>query len=545
MLEHKSYMNNLMLRIQFVIIIFISYRFLFTNCQDPYKTLACLYPRLFSMQNGNNLLICKEGIFIYDPNFDQKISFDPLKKEITDNLEVELITISQYPNNGNIIIITKDKFYFLSSEGKVIFDDDLNLNIFLAGSGCEYYTLVPYKYENNYNFIVGFINNDKYFDIIYYKINISQQKIEIIKDYVPEIKNSLGYRQTNLYHGFDCEIMHSNVKGEVITCFHFDNFPGEIGAFSLYLSSSNIELIEDLCILHSITNIQPKFLKSVVSPDKTKALVVFSDMMAKGYYMTYDINSKEFSSEENYSNLNINYPSNIQVQYFSQTHEYIFSNTDQKNFKLAKFDENMNIIINDKLNSDNEKDFSLDGNSYGIYFYNIFFIPENNTYSFIMDTNLQGIIISRFFLLPKEFTPQKIYNNSFISYTESIPDNFPSLSSSNLPSTEYSSIITSSMVSTTYSEIQTIYPSIITTIPSTIIIKSTSNIITTIPSTIIIKSSSNIITTIPSTIIIKSSSDLITTIPSTIIIKSSSNIITTIPSTIIIKSSSNLITTIS
>ena len=322
MFGYLIFKNNFTLRIQYIFV-FITYCFLLTNCEDL-KTLPCLYPRLYIMQNGNNLLVCKEGIHIYNQNYDlsHELFFNPFNVEISDNNEAEFINISQYPNNGYIIITTKNKFYFLSSEGQKIFDDDISFNN--DGTIGEYFTLVPYIFEDNFNFITGYINTDKYFEIIYYKINISRQKIEKIKEFVPEIKNILGYRQGNLYNGFDCQMMHSDFKGDVLTCFHFDIYPGEIGAFSLYLKSSDIELIEDLCSLHTITNIQPKYLKSVTSPDKSKALIVFSDMISKGYYMYYEINSKEFSSEEQYSNINVFNPSAIQVQYFSQTHEYIF-----------------------------------------------------------------------------------------------------------------------------------------------------------------------------------------------------------------------------
>ena len=86
-------------------------------------------------------MCCKDGIYTYNFNFQEQLHFYKFTKKMLNKEEAIFITISQYSNNGNVIIITKEKFYFLSSEGEVIFEDDLILD----NSG-NYYTLVPFKY---------------------------------------------------------------------------------------------------------------------------------------------------------------------------------------------------------------------------------------------------------------------------------------------------------------------------------------------------------------------------------------------------------------
>ena len=139
------------------------------NCQDYFFSLNCIYPRAYSMQNGNHLIACSNGIYIFDSNLKENLNFIQFNTTISIEKEAELITISQYTNNEYIIVITKNKFYLLSSEGQLIFDYDINIDN--EGQTEDYFTLVPYKYENNYNFIVGFINTNKFIDIIYYKRN--------------------------------------------------------------------------------------------------------------------------------------------------------------------------------------------------------------------------------------------------------------------------------------------------------------------------------------------------------------------------------------
>ena len=112
-------------------------------------------------------------------------------------------------------------------------------------------------------------------------------------------------------------------------------------------------------------------------------------MNGNGYYVIYDINNVEFSSElsQYMYNFGGEFPSSVQIQYFKQTHEYIFSFSKLKSLKMAKFDADMNIIIDEGLNSQIEYDFAFDENTYGINFHNIVFIPEYHTYVMIMDSN--------------------------------------------------------------------------------------------------------------------------------------------------------------
>ena len=123
-------------------IIIIFYLFSILNCQEYFNSLKCLYPRCLSLCNGKNLVCCKDGIYIYDSNF-KELNIAKFGTEITDYKEADFITISQYTNNEYVILLTKNKFYFLSSDGEEIFNDDIELdNVDHIGL---YFTLVPYK----------------------------------------------------------------------------------------------------------------------------------------------------------------------------------------------------------------------------------------------------------------------------------------------------------------------------------------------------------------------------------------------------------------
>ena len=500
-------------------IIIISYLFLIINCQTEFLTLICLFPRSFSLYNGNNLLCCKNGIYCYNSNFSEQLYFKEFTTQIANNVDADLTTISQYENNGYAILLTKDKFYFLYSNGKVKFSTDIELD-----NGGKYYTLVPYRNGSDYCFMVGFINSSGNLNIKYYKINISVEQIELIKDYKPSLITINGNIVTkNRYNGFDCQLMNSDTYGEIITCFHFDLFPGEIGVFSLYLNSS-LEIIDgSIKLLQFESN--PKFLKTVASPDKTKILIAFSDSNSKGYYLKYDINSADFTSEIiEYMNIGGDYPYTVQIQYFRQTHEYIFSVTNKRIFKMAKFDIDMNIM-DDGLGSQTENDFSFSRyDIYGLNLYSIVLIPEYKDYAFIMDTNMGGNTTSRFYFLPDYFSPSTLYP---------IEDIIPTTIITTIPTTIITTIPTTIITTIPTTIITTIPTTILTTIPTTIITTIPTIILTTIPTTILTTIPTTILTTIPTAIITTIPTTILTTIPTTIIFYTSTSLLSTFPETVI------------
>ena len=61
-----------------------------------------------------------------------------------------------------------------------------------------------------------------------------------------------------------------------------------------------------------------------------------------------------------------NYASGLLVQYFPRTQEYILSSNNEKEFKIAKLDKNMNRIQNENINSGSTSDFSLGTDYYGV-----------------------------------------------------------------------------------------------------------------------------------------------------------------------------------
>ena len=156
----------------FIFIYYLLFLLLKSNC-NYYKTIPYATPHHYKMNNGNNLLVCSKGIYIFDYLFEEQISHIDFEKEIISIEDSRFITIEQFGNNesGYISILTKDKFYFLKSDGSLIFDDNLLVNCIGV-----IYNLVLYKNENNYYFILGYLNDNSKFNLGHYNINIQSKK---------------------------------------------------------------------------------------------------------------------------------------------------------------------------------------------------------------------------------------------------------------------------------------------------------------------------------------------------------------------------------
>ena len=92
---------------------------------------------------------------------------------------------------------------------------------------------------------------------------------------------------------------------DILECFCFHTYPHEMAAFSINMNSEGLELIDDSLAYLNLDE-QGRFIKSIPSPDKSKALIGFSTISSKGYYTIYDSNSSSFSDPVYYMNCGYN-----------------------------------------------------------------------------------------------------------------------------------------------------------------------------------------------------------------------------------------------
>ena len=222
---HKTIYNML------VLILFSFMRNI--KCHENIFNLTCKYPHYFQLNNGYNLLCCSKGIYTYDYEFDQILYNHPFDTEVSET-EAEYIVIDQYSDDegGNVIVLGQNKFYYLDNKGDFIFDADISL----TNNAGFHYTLVPYKRNTDYNFIVGIFDSSNQIILNNYKINSIGK--EIIKDneIKPNIKNSYLWNPT-FFYGIECKRMKSNKYENILVCFLVDNSKAQIMVYSFFINN--------------------------------------------------------------------------------------------------------------------------------------------------------------------------------------------------------------------------------------------------------------------------------------------------------------------
>ena len=385
----------------FIFIYYLFFLFLKSNC-NYYKEISFSLPHHYTMNNGNNLLVCTKGIYIFDYLFEEEISHHDFEKEITSIEDSRFITIKQYGNNdgGYISILTRDKFYFLKSNGNLIFKDNISIN----NSGVNY-NLVLYKNGNNYFFILGYLNDNSKFNLAYYYININKKAIELFKNYEANWSNDVS-NSVNISNAFNCNIMHSLNKGNVLSCFYYDKAIKGICSISFDISN-NFSIYEDLRKCETnIDDIEILYIQLELNEEKYYSLIGLAGYNKNVYYINFNINSVSFS---NYSlcfyNCGTN-PEHLNLKYISQTKEYIFSCFGESIFRVSKFDKNMNIV-----NSYSNGIFFFcpqhDCHDCENFFYNILYLPPFESYNCLIDTNCQQTNTTSFHLI-NSFNPTSI-----------------------------------------------------------------------------------------------------------------------------------------
>ena len=366
--------------IYFLIILYLIRRTLFQEKLFEFK-----YSKFFELYNGNYLLCTEDGIYIYDYEFKKNLSDYKFTTKIQSREDFEFVSFAQYSieDGGKIIVLYKEKIYFLEQSGSIIIESPFNVT--QTGS---YYTLVPYKDGREYYFIVGYLNYKIY--IGYYKFDIQTKSIFMINMLGPNIPNNYNCEQESSLNGFSCNIMCSKKFGKVLTCFYERvNF---FGVTSFYIG--NFSIIEELPTLNDKT-VFPLMIHSDISEDKSKALICHLESSSKdGYCSYYDINEHKLSNLTKYSDNCSRFPSTLNIFYSKRSKEYICSCYSYlSTFTIVKFDENFNIIKSDN-------NIQLSGCSFE--FVSIIYSYQNNNYSLISSCGEYNAI--------KLYTLQDIFN---------------------------------------------------------------------------------------------------------------------------------------
>ena len=351
------------------------------------------YPKALTLYNGYQLLVTSKGIYSFEPdlsniafhyNFteEQKFSTDITNFKNTIN-QVELAQFNG-ENGGKkyVICLANNIIYFINETGEIIFYKELENKVEADYS----ITLVAYKYNSGYYFVIMYNNIDADFNTkvlaFYYKI-VNENNIQIITSRTFQLINNLNLKCIS------CHAMFTSGNSKSLICF-LNAINGNYYYFNAYAidpdQNFNYVFTAEAPLFETEFS-AAKVIKSCINDEQTKALVCYTlennDIDVKCFYYNSQENtlSKIFINV-NYCNTNI-YGFNI--FFFHQSNEYIFSCVDssQEKFSMRRLDINFNLI-NDDDNNFLKRSFS-DCDNYD--FFSIIYISNYNVYSGIFNSN--------------------------------------------------------------------------------------------------------------------------------------------------------------
>ena len=412
-------------KIKFLFLFILRIYLIEINCRKLSLLYESKYAKTYKLNNGNIILAGTNGINVYDSsgvNLLYNITTDGEDK-INIKKDAFFTTFTQFETGEEYgIIIVKKVVHILNNKGELLFKFRLTHDT----SKIQFYTLVPYIYgDNNYNFILGFINQNSKAYLQYYSINFNARNLTLIDDY--EFDKDSDLDNLNYNYGISCQIMNHNTNGDVLTCFYLINKnTGEIGSISFILNNN----IEKIPMFNDTYSDKSFIIQSTISPDKKKSLVCYArdqDQNCNGICSVYDIDKNKFEKQNKYLSKSCGTSiENINLDYFKETREYIFSctNPSTSEINIVKFDQNFDVI---KIGSESNDSYILFNNTcHTIYFYNFLFL--SNEYKLIGQINCDNKNAGvELYSIPKEFEPKTIYSNSTSNDKNNVsPVNSPS-----------------------------------------------------------------------------------------------------------------------
>ena len=296
------------------------------NIFNEYQTY---FPYSLTLLNQNILLVINDGIHFFDSNLEneditKKINFN---SKIEQENDFQKTSIAQFSSEdgGYIMVLALNKIYFFSSEGNFINNIDLSYYI-----NANYYSLVPYKKENNFlHYIISHSNPEYNFTINYFKFDINSpndNSLELTKKYNVSIQYSTSNYPTAI-SGPSCLFLSpSDYDHDILNCFYSVFFPFELHSRAFDPNNNFEEIYAYFNYLYEEFNShEAKYLYAITNNEKKKAFI----MMIRNscpYSAIYDFNSFSIPKKEilrESCDLEGNYHKNRFI-YFRETNEFIF-----------------------------------------------------------------------------------------------------------------------------------------------------------------------------------------------------------------------------
>ena len=274
------------IHISFIICMLISF-FLKVNSTE----LSNLkYPSTYVLLSQDIILVTSEGIRFFSSKMElYESKYITLDKGIENLDQYGRTTISQFDadNGGYLMVLANEIMYFFKHDGTLINKVDLSGSI-----NSTYYTLIPYKNEDNYlHYIISYPLTTLSFGFTYYKFNINSPNTNLIvkeKTITPSIQSQSS--SINFLSGSRCLFMtHPVLNREILVCFYAIRLPMEVQTRSFDPSNDFNEI--DSYLKYCVPMGFEYYLSPVnfdIVPNKNKDTVNIFFGFQNGYRLTFD-----------------------------------------------------------------------------------------------------------------------------------------------------------------------------------------------------------------------------------------------------------------
>jgi len=360
-------------------IFFINIKFIYS--EQP--NIKANYPTSLLLQNGVLFISNIEGIFITNVdliNWDMFYTYNaPITNQSNVVAQLSKLLVTQFEEDkGLVICLLANKIYFFNYTGLNLFSDII--------PGIDYSTvnfnLNTYKKEGDYfYYIITYIYNLKIF-ILYYKVNENEKgSNQLISNnsYTPFYLDYPAIEISSMY--ISCQIMNSNVKGDVLTCC-FQTSEGNFIVIQSFQITKNFEPIGDDISFTKIPNPGGFFISTSISNDKKNLISFYRGSKNHGYYFIYNIDEdKVVKNDVLASNCHSDY-NKFKLFKVKETNEFVFlcSSSGYDITIVRMKDENGFRIINRDSYTSPNYFFSQHFN-----FFNLLYDSELQKYKLIID----------------------------------------------------------------------------------------------------------------------------------------------------------------
>ena len=299
-------MNYIRNGFNFFIIILIS------NIISTDSKLAFNYPTSIALENKNIFVIEENGIYICDPNLNEKLKTIKTFSETEKISSPEkLSTVILIRTNYFLISLINYKVYFFDYKGTYAYNSDTLIKDFSPKS----ISLTPIEYYRGVvNYVVSYIDSDLKLKILYYKYDFYTNKTTHLSTTIEDnLKKRKCYYSSCYY---DSDDYHYDFKNQGLSCVYLEDYYDYYFYDDDYwflvcffvANSTNYDYLEELVFtvktteikktavyLHdyikfnhnTITQIQAARSKSM---DRALVCIATSDNQSKCYkfYLNYD-----------------------------------------------------------------------------------------------------------------------------------------------------------------------------------------------------------------------------------------------------------------